>query len=54
LSKNSEIFYILLFYELEILSKIFGKSWNIFLTNIDIWNPKLFTISIIYYLFFIY
>jgi len=35
------------------LSKIFGKSWNIFVKNIDIWNPKLFTNSIIYYLFFL-
>jgi len=52
LSKNSENFYVLLFYGLEILSKIFGKSWNVFLKNIDIWNPKLFTNSIIYYLFF--
>jgi len=25
-----------LFYGLEILSKNFGKSWNIFLKNIDI------------------
>ena len=31
LSKNSENFYGVLFYELEILSKNFGKSWNIFL-----------------------
>jgi len=53
-SKNSENFYVLLFYGLEILSKIFGKSWNIFLKNIDIWNPKLFSNSIIYYLFFFY
>jgi len=51
-SKNSENFYVLLFYGLEILSKIFGKLWNIFLKNIDIWNPKLFSNSIIYYLFF--
>jgi len=53
LLKNSENFYVLLFYALEILSKIFGKSWNIFLKNIDIRNTKLFTNSIIYYLFFL-
>jgi len=41
-----------LFYGLEIFSKIFKKSWNVFLKNIDIWNPKLFTNSIIYYFFF--
>jgi len=35
------------------LSKIFGKSWNGFLKGKDIWNPKLFTNSIIYYLFFV-
>jgi len=35
------------------LSKISKKSWNVFLKNIDIWNPKLFTNSIIYYLFFL-
>jgi len=52
LSKNSRNFYVLLFYGLEILSKIFGKSWIVFLKNKDIWNPKLFTNSIIYYLFF--
>jgi len=34
------------------LSKIFGKSWNIFLKNIDIWNLKFFINSTIYYLFF--
>jgi len=53
LLKNSGNFYVLLFYGLEILSKIFGKSWNIFLKKIDIWNPKLFTNFIIYYLFFL-
>jgi len=53
LLKNSENFYVLLFNGLEILSNIFGKSFNIFLKNIDIWNPKLFTNSIIYYLFFL-
>jgi len=36
LSKNYKKFYIILFYGLEILSKIFGKSWNIFLKSIDI------------------
>jgi len=46
-------FYVILFYGLEILSKIFGKSWNIFLQNINIWNPKFFINSIIYYLFFL-
>ena len=40
------------FYGLEILSKIFWKSWNIFLKNIDIWNLKFFINSTIYYLFF--
>ena len=53
LLKNSGNFYVLLFYGLEILSKIFGKSWNIFLKNIDIWNLKLFTNFIIYDLFFL-
>jgi len=52
-SKNSGNFYVLLFNGLEILSKIFGKSWNVFLKNIDIWNLKLFTNSISYYLFFL-
>jgi len=52
LSKNSGNFYVFLFYRLEILSKIFGKSWIIFLKNIDIWNPKFFINSSIYYLFF--
>jgi len=52
-SKNSGNFYVLLFNRLEILSKIFGKSWNVFLKNIDIWNPKLFTNSVIYYLLFL-
>jgi len=36
MSKNSRNFYVFLFYGLEILSKNFGKSWNIFLKNIDI------------------
>jgi len=45
-------FYVFLFYGLEILSKNFGKSWNIFQKNIDIWNPKFFINSIVYYLFF--
>jgi len=48
LSKNSRKFY-----GLEILSKNFGKSWNVFQKNIDIWNPKFFTNFIICY-FFIY
>jgi len=30
LSKNSRKFYVFLFYGLEILSKNFGKSWNVF------------------------
>jgi len=34
------------------LLNIFRKSWNIFLKTKDIWNPKLFPNSIIYYLFF--
>ena len=29
-------FYVFLIYRLEILSKIFEKSWNVFLKNIDI------------------
>jgi len=52
LSTNSRNFYAFLFYGLELLSKNFGKSWNIFLKSIDIWNPKLFINSIVYYLFF--
>jgi len=52
LSKNSGNFYVYFIYGLEILSKISKKSCNVFLKNIDIWNPKLFTNSIIYYLFF--
>jgi len=36
--KNSRNFYVFLFYGLEILSKNFGKSWNIFQKNIYIWN----------------
>jgi len=36
LSTNSRNFDVVLFYGLEILSKNFGKSWNIFLKNIDI------------------
>jgi len=53
-STNSRNFYVFLFYELEILSKNFEKSWNIFLKNIDIWNPKFFINSTVYYLFFFY
>ena len=53
-SKISGNFYVFLFYGLEILSKIFVKSWNVFLKNIDIWNPKFFINSIIYYLFFLF
>jgi len=41
-----------LFYILEILSKNFGKSWNVFSKNIDIWNPKFIINSIVHYLFF--
>jgi len=52
LSTNSKNFYVVLFDGLEILSKNFGKSWNIFQKNIDIWNPKFFINSIIYYLLF--
>jgi len=52
LSKNSRNFYVFLFFGLEILLKIFGKSWNVFQKNIDIWNPKFFINSIVYYLFF--
>jgi len=36
LSKNARNFYALLFYGLEILSKNFGKSGNIFKKNIYI------------------
>jgi len=36
LSKNSGNFCVFFVYGLEILSKIFGKSWNIFLKYIDI------------------
>jgi len=50
--KILEIFMFFSFYGLEILSKIFWKSWNIFLKNIDIWNLKFFINSTIYYLFF--
>jgi len=46
-----EIFIFFLFYGLEILSKNFGKWWNNFLKNIDIWNPKLFINSILYCFF---
>jgi len=52
LSKNYVIFCTVLFEGLEILLKISEKSWNLFLKDIDIWNPKLFTNSIICYLFF--
>ena len=52
LSKNARNFYVFLFYALEILSKNFGKSWNIFLKNIDTWNPKFIRNSIVYYLFY--
>jgi len=51
--KILEIFIFFLFYRLEILSKNFGKSWNIILKNIDIWNSKFFINSIVYYLFFL-
>jgi len=36
MSTYSRIIYVFLFYGLEILSKNFGKLWNIFLKNIDI------------------
>jgi len=52
LAKNFGNFYVLLFYGLEILSKNFRKLWNIFLQSINIWNPKFFINSIVYYLFF--
>jgi len=54
LSKNSTNFYVFLFYGLENLSKNFGKSWNVFQKNIDIWNPKFFINSIVCYLFFLF
>jgi len=53
-SKNCRNFYVFLLYGLNILSKNFGKSWNIFLTNIDIWNSKFFKNYIVYYLFSFY
>jgi len=52
LSTNSRNFYVFLFYGLEILWKSFGKSLNIFLKNIHIWNPKFFINSIVYHFFF--
>jgi len=54
LSKNSRNFYVFLFYGLEILSKNFGKSWNVFQKNIDIWNLKFFINSIVDYLVFLF
>ena len=51
LSTNSRNFYVFLFYVLEILWKNFGKSWNTFLKNIDIWNPKFLINSIVFYFF---
>jgi len=36
LLKKSRNFFVFLFYGLEILSKNFGKSWNVFQKNIDI------------------
>jgi len=39
--KIQEIFMFFLFFGLEILSKNFGKSWNIFQKKIDIWNTIL-------------
>ena len=53
LSKKFRKFNVFLFYRLAILSKNFGKSWNVFQKNIDIWNPKFFIYSIVYYLFFL-
>jgi len=38
--KIVKFFYVFSFYGLEILSKNFGKSRNVFLKNIDISNPK--------------
>ena len=52
LSKNFRNFYVFLFDWLEILSKNFGKWWNVFQKNIDIWNPKFFINSIILVIFF--
>jgi len=53
LSKNSTNSYNFLFYEfLEILSKNFGKSWNIFQKNIDITNSKFFKNSIVSFFFY--
>ena len=54
LSKNSRKFDIFLFYGLEVLSKNFGNSWNVYQKNIDIWNPKFQQNSIVYYFFFIF
>jgi len=54
LSKNSRNFHVFLFYGLQILSMNFGKSLTIFLKNIDIWNPKCFINSIVYYLFYFF
>ena len=54
LSKNSRNFYVFLFYRLEILSKNFEKSWNVCQKNKDIWNPKFFINSIVYYLLFLF
>jgi len=51
LSTNSRNFYVFLFYVLEILWKNFGKSWNTFLKNIYIWNPKFLINSIVFYFF---
>jgi len=36
LSKNSRKFDVFLFYGLEVLSKNFGNSWNVYQKNIDI------------------
>ena len=52
--KILQIFTFFLFYGLEILSYNFGKSWNIFLKDIEIWNKKFLINSIIYYLFFVF
>jgi len=53
LLKTSRNFYVFLFYGLEILSKKFGKSWNIF-QKVYLWNPKFFINSTSYYLFFLF
>ena len=52
--KVIEIFMFFLCYGLQILSKNFEKSWNIFLKNVDFWNPKFIINSIVYYYFYFF